>query len=121
MGRFQIRPTDTGFKFDLKAGNGEVIATSQVYATPAPCRAAIRSVIRCVQEAALLDMTQEEPVPANPRFELYRDRGGLFRFRLRSRNGRILLASQGYGGKSACEAGIASVRANAREAALEPL
>ena len=31
MGKFVIHKTNTGIKFDLKAGNGEVIATSEVY------------------------------------------------------------------------------------------
>ncbi len=33
MGKFVVRETATGIKFDLKAGNGEVIATSEVYTT----------------------------------------------------------------------------------------
>ena len=33
MGKFVIRRTNTGIKFDLKAGNGEVIATSEVYSS----------------------------------------------------------------------------------------
>ena len=35
MGKFVIKETKTGVKFDLKAGNGEVIATSEVYTTEA--------------------------------------------------------------------------------------
>ena len=31
MGKFEILQTKTGVKFNLKAGNGEVIASSQVY------------------------------------------------------------------------------------------
>ena len=38
MGKFVIKETNTGVKFDLKAGNGEVIATSEVYTTEAACR-----------------------------------------------------------------------------------
>lgn len=38
MGKFVVRETATGSKFDLKAGNGEVIATSQVYASKASCQ-----------------------------------------------------------------------------------
>ena len=38
MGKFLIRKTNTGIKFDLKAGNGEVIATSQVYKSEASCK-----------------------------------------------------------------------------------
>ena len=44
MGKFVIRKTNTGIKFDLKAGNGEVIATSEVYASEESCRNGIASV-----------------------------------------------------------------------------
>ena len=44
MGKFVIRETKTGIKFDLKAGNGEVIATSEVYSSEKACRKGIASV-----------------------------------------------------------------------------
>ena len=44
MGKFVIRKTNTGIKFDLKAGNGEVIATSEVYSSEESCRKGIASV-----------------------------------------------------------------------------
>ena len=44
MGKFVIRETNTGIKFDLKAGNGEVIATSEVYTTEQGCLNGIESV-----------------------------------------------------------------------------
>ena len=44
MGKFEIKNTKTGIKFNLKAGNGEIIATSEVYTTEAACRKGIESV-----------------------------------------------------------------------------
>ena len=44
MGKFVIKETKTGIKFDLKASNGEVIATSEVYSSGATCRNGIKSV-----------------------------------------------------------------------------
>lgn len=44
MGKFVVRKTNTGIKFDLKAGNGEVIATSEVYSSEASCKNGIASV-----------------------------------------------------------------------------
>ena len=41
MGKFVIRQTKTGIKFDPKASNGEVIATSGVYAAEDSCRKGI--------------------------------------------------------------------------------
>ena len=45
MGKFVIKETKTGIKFDLKAGNGEVIATSEVYTGEAACKNGIQSVM----------------------------------------------------------------------------
>ena len=47
MGKFAVRKTNTGFKFDLVAGNGETIATSEVYAAEASCLNGIASVVKC--------------------------------------------------------------------------
>ena len=44
MGKFVVKETNTGIKFDLKAGNGEVIATSEVYSSKAACLKGIASV-----------------------------------------------------------------------------
>ncbi len=44
MGKFVIRKTETGVKFDLKAGNEEVIATSEVYSSDSACKNGIESV-----------------------------------------------------------------------------
>jgi uncharacterized protein YegP (UPF0339 family) len=44
MGKFVIKTTATGIKFDLKAGNGQVILTSEVYTTKAACQNGIESV-----------------------------------------------------------------------------
>ena len=47
------------------------------------------------------------------KFEMYKDKAGEFRFRLKAGNGEIILASEGYKAKASCENGIASVRKNA--------
>lgn len=46
------------------------------------------------------------------KFELYKDKGGEFRFRLKAGNGEIILASEGYKRKSSALSGIESVRKN---------
>ena len=53
MGKFVVRETATGFKFDLKAGNGEVIATSEGYKAKASCENGIASVKKNAPEAAI--------------------------------------------------------------------
>ena len=44
MGKFVVKETKTGFVFNLKAGNGEVIAVSEVYSSEAACMKGIESV-----------------------------------------------------------------------------
>ena len=119
MGKFVVRKTNTGIKFDLKAGNGEVIATSEVYASDASCRKGIDSVIKNAPIANVEDQTVEEIVAAKcPKFEIYTDKAGEYRFRLKATNGQIIAVSEGYKAKASCENGIASVKKNAQEAEI---
>lgn len=46
------------------------------------------------------------------KFELYKDKGGKFRFRLKATNGQIILVSQGYATKVSAKNGITSVQRN---------
>lgn len=113
MGKFVIRRVATGIKFDLKAANGETVATSEVYKTEAACRKGIESVCRSAEKAGIEDRTDPAgSVPANPKFVLYQDRTGFFRFRLCARNGHIIAVSEAYSTKSRCLEGIESVKIN---------
>ena len=117
MGKFAVKSVKTGIKFDLKAGNGEVIATSEVYSSTAACRKGIESVRRNAVEANLEDQTAEGFSKAtHPKFELYEDNAGEFRFRLKAKNGEVIAVSEGYKSKSSCLNGIESVRKNAPDA-----
>ena len=59
MGKFLIKETKTGIKFDLKAGNGEVILTSEVYRSERSCMKGVASVQRNAPIAAVEDQTAE--------------------------------------------------------------
>lgn len=117
MGKFVVREVKTGFKFDLKAGNGEVIVTSEVYTTEAACKNGIESVKKNAAVAGVEDQTVEnfEKVK-HPKFEIYEDKGGEFRFRLKATNGEIIAVSEGYKAKASCKNGVESVVKNAPEA-----
>ena len=53
-------------------------------------------------------------------FEIYKDKGGDYRWRLRTTNTQVVATSgQGYSTKRACEEGIESVKKNAPDAAVE--
>lgn len=122
MGRFVIKTVKSGVKFDLKAGNGEVIATSEVYTSMSACRNGVESVRKNSSVAALEDQTGEGfAQEKNPKFEMYTDKAGEFRFRLKARNGEIIAVSEGYKAKASCLNGIESVRKNAPEAPVEVL
>jgi len=120
MGKFVIRATNTGIKFDLKAGNGEVIATSEVYTTEAACRKGIASVQKNAVLGGVEDQTVEGYTPEkHPKFEVYEDKAGEFRFRLKASNGQVIATSEGYKTKKSCLNGVESVQKNAPEAAIE--
>ena len=119
MGKFVVKQTNTGVKFDLKAGNGEVIATSEVYTTEAACMNGIESV-RANCAADVEDQTVENfEAIKHPKYEVYNDKAGEFRFRLKARNGEIIAVSEGYKAKAGCLNGIESVKKNAPDAAVE--
>ena len=117
MGKFVIRNVASGIKFDLKATNGQVIATSEVYTTEAACRGGIESVMKNAPIANVEDQTVENfEAVTHPKFEMYEDKAGEFRFRLKARNGELSATSEGYKTKANCENGIDSVKKNAPEA-----
>jgi uncharacterized protein YegP (UPF0339 family) len=119
MGKFVMKKTNTGIKFDLKAGNGEVIATSEVYTTEAACRNGIESVKKNAPAAAVEDQTAEGfATEKHPKFEVYEDKSGEFRFRLKATNGQVIAVSEGYKAKASCLNGVESVKKNAPEAEI---
>ncbi len=120
MGKFVINTTATGFTFHLKAANGETIATSEVYTTLSACENGIESVRKNAPIALVEDQTKEgfEKL-SNPKFEIYADKAGELRFRLKAANGQKIAASEGYKSMASCKNGIESVKKNAPDAPVE--
>ena len=86
MGKFVIKQAKTGPMFNLKARNGEIIGTSEIYNNLDACKNGIASVQKNAPIANLEDQTKEGFEKAsNPKFELYNDKKGEFRFRLAAR------------------------------------
>ncbi len=120
MGKFVVKEVKTGIKFDLKATNGQVIASSEVYKSKASCLKGINSVINNAPVANLEDQTVEEfNVEKNPKFEIFNDKSGEFRFRLKAKNGEIIATSEGYKTMDNCKNGVESVRKNAANSTIE--
>jgi hypothetical protein len=116
MGKFAVRTVKTGVKFNLKASNGEIIVVSEIYSSKASCLKGIESVRKNAPIAAVENQTVEGyAIEKHPKFEVYTDKGGEFRFRLKARNGEIIAASEGYKALKSCLNGIESVRKNAPE------
>ena len=114
MGKYIVKEAKTGFMFNLAAANGQVIGSSEIYSGKAACLNGVESVRKNAPVANLEDQTAANFEEAkNPKFEIYTDKAGEFRFRLKARNGEPILASEGYTRKDSCLNGVESVRKNA--------
>ena len=119
MGKFEIKNVKSGIKFNLKASNGEIIATSEVYTTEAACRKGIESVKNNALSAVEDQTVEPIEVQKHPKYEVYQDKAGEYRFRLKARNGEIIATGEGYKAKTGCMNGIDSIKRNAPEAAVD--
>ncbi|WP_412851017.1 YegP family protein [Chryseobacterium sp. PMSZPI] len=105
MGQFIItQRVNKEYQFNLKAGNGEIILTSEGYVQKASCQKGIESVKINSQDSSRYDRR----VAVN----------GKEYFVLKARNGEIIGKSQLYSSKSGMENGIASVKSNASKAEI---
>ena len=120
MAKFTVKKTNTGYNFLLVATNGQPVGASQVYKALKSALTGVESVKTCSAVAEIEDTTKE-PVEEkkNPKFVIYTDKAGEFRFRLQAANGQAILASEGYTTLAACKNGCASVAKNAAEATVE--
>ena len=114
MGKFQVKAAGKGVMFNLLATNGQVIATSEVYNKKDSLKRGIASVQANAPAAGVEDQTAEKPVALpNPKFEVYADKAGKYRFRLKAKNGQTIAVGEAYETKKAALAGVASVKKNA--------
>lgn len=104
-GKFVMAKTNNGYLVvNLKAGNGEVILTSEFYKAKASALNGIESARQNAQNDAQFERRTskaEEPY-----------------FVLKAGNGEVLGRSEMYSSAAAMENGIASVKKNAPDAAL---
>lgn len=106
MGKFVITTRKNGeFQFDLKAGNGQTILTSEGYTTKAACVNGIESVQKNSQDDA--------------RFDRKEAKNGKPYFNLKAGNGQIIGTSEMYESVAARENGIQSVAKNAPDATTD--
>ncbi|MEN2402121.1 YegP family protein [Flavobacterium sp. MC2016-06] len=106
MGKFVITKRTNGeFQFNLKAGNGQTILTSEGYTTKAACFNGVESVKMNSQD--------------DNRFDRRESSNGRPYFNLRASNGQIIGSSEMYETVSARDNGVASVKANALDAIVD--
>lgn len=120
MGKYLVKKLETGYSFNLVARNGEVIGRSEHYKSEDACKNGIESVRKNAPVANVEDQTVENFEEVKyPKFEIYKDKAGEYRFRLKAKNGEPILASEGYKAKASCKNGIESVRKNSDSEVVE--
>lgn len=108
MGKFELSKRKNGeFQFNLKAGNGEIILTSEGYTTKAACLNGVESV--------------KKNSPVDGRYEKKTAVNGKFFFNLKATNGQVIGSSQMYASESGRNNGIESVKKNAPDAPIVEL
>ena len=120
-GFFEIKKTKDGrYVFNLYASNRIIVATSQSYSSSQSAITGIKSVIANAKSAGIEDSTAKnsEKLPY-PKWEIYKDKGDGYRFRLCASNGSCVCHSQGYTTKSACKNGITSIIKHAENAQID--
>jgi len=106
MGKFEINKDKAGkFRFNLKAGNHQVILSSQGYATKKACENGIESVRKNSKSDKMFDKKKAK-------------NGSPF-FSLKATNGQIIGSSEMYSSTSAMNKGIASIKKNAPKAKVQ--
>lgn len=106
--RFVLKAAKGGqFMFNLKAGNNEVILTSELYTRKENAELGIESVRR--------------NAPDDARFERRTARSGEPYFVLKAANGEVIGTSEMYASTSGVRRGIASVRKNSQFAPTQDL
>ena len=121
-GKFDIRRAKDGrYFFSLYASNHAVIAYSQIYTTTKSVNTGINSVISNAPKAVIEDTTLKNATALPcPKWEIYIDKAGQYRFRLYASNGLCVChASHGYSTKSGCKGGIESIKRFSAEAKVD--
>ena len=120
MSKFQVYKDAAGkFRFRLRAGNNQIVAVGEAYEQHASCINGIRSIQKNCS-AEIEDLTIIDRKVPNPKYQIYKDAAGKFRFRLKAANGEIIAEGEGYESKEGCLNGIKVVRSSC-DAEIEDL
>lgn len=100
------------FYFNLLAKNGEIIGTSEMYATEANADRGAETVQGIVAKVN----REEAAATGGAKFEVFKGLDAKYYFHLRAGNGEIVLKSEAYTAKQSAKKGVASVRTNGSDA-----
>ncbi len=112
VGTFNVkRAKDGRYVFNLYNANKVIIATSQIYSSAQSAMNGVKSVMTNATRAQVEDTTLKNPKPKSfPKWEVYLDKAGQYRFRLYAPNGSCIChAKAGYSSGSSCKRGIDSI------------
>lgn len=118
MGKFVIsKAKNEEYTFVLKATNGQVILEAgETFSSLASCKNSIESVKKNALSHVEDQTVEGYETLTHPKYELYEDKGGEYRWRLKARNGEPIGKSEGYKAKASAVNGIESVGKNAPDA-----
>ena len=109
-GKFEIKKSKDGrYVFNLYASNNVIVATSQVYSSSTSALNGIKSVVTNANAPIEDQSLKNFESVTYPKWEIYRDKGDQYRFRLCASNGSCVCHSQGYTSKTNCKKGIESI------------
>jgi len=104
-GKFEVYKDKAGkYRYRLKAGNGQVVLTGEAYNSKNACLDCVDSVKKNSQKETA--------------FEVYEDKKGGFRFRLKAANGEIIGQGEAYNSRSGCLKGVESVKKNSSDSKI---
>ena len=87
IGKYEVFPVNDVFLYRLKASNGEIMVTSEIYKTSKGAVSAIETVKKNVETGTL---------------QVYEDKHGLYQFKLFAANKRLLVVSANYTSEASC-------------------
>ena len=108
--KYQIYKDVAGkFRFRLLAENNRIVAVGEAYEQHSSCLIGVKSVMKNYG-SDVEDTTVEGKKIPNPKYQVFKDKAGEFRFHLKASNGETIATSEGYETKESCLDGINAVK-----------
>lgn len=120
MSKFVLKKAKSGFSFSFIATNGDTLAMSEVYTTKTSAKGGIASV----QKNAGCEIEDQTvagyKAVKTPKYEVYKDKSGGYRFRQKATNGQIVIQStSGYKTHDGAIDAVKKIKSTAKKAAVE--